>query len=357
MGYIYYLFEAAKWLPVLITSAIFAWSWYAYVIQLVIYTIHSSIQQVLYLVIFNLFYLLAFWSYLRTVFARNNHRIPEKFYLTSEVAKELDEDVSDHNRREQILSNVVKQNELLINTRTYTGGIRYCEKCKLIKPDRCHHCSICRICVLKMDHHCPWINNCVSFSNYKFFVLFLGYLFILCLFTAITTFPFFMKLWLNNLNNGTAANEQLGQDIFRVTNNDPSRHNGPVPFGVRFQVLFLFFVSGMLTFGVMFLYFYHIHLLLRNRTTLEAFRQPLMTYGPDRNAFNLGFKENFKQLFGRSPLLWLLPVPTTEGNGLVYKLRPFAANDEEARQELFNSLANSNKITYNRNNQSTNISN
>ncbi|EMP33122.1 Palmitoyltransferase ZDHHC2 [Chelonia mydas] len=24
-----------------------------------------------------------------------------------------------------------------------SGAIRYCDRCQLVKPDRCHHCSVC----------------------------------------------------------------------------------------------------------------------------------------------------------------------------------------------------------------------
>jgi palmitoyltransferase ZDHHC2/15/20 len=47
--------------------------------------------------------------------------------------------------------------------------------CHVFKPERCHHCSVCNRCVLNMDHHCPWINNCVGFFNRKKFLLLLFY--------------------------------------------------------------------------------------------------------------------------------------------------------------------------------------
>lgn len=55
---------------------------------------------------------------------------------------------------------------------------KYCNKCASIKAPMSHHCSICKRCVAKMDHHCPWVNNCVGSLNQKYFLQFLGYVFI-----------------------------------------------------------------------------------------------------------------------------------------------------------------------------------
>ncbi|KAL5022709.1 hypothetical protein ScPMuIL_001864 [Solemya velum] len=50
-----------------------------------------------------------------------------------------------------------------------TEGYQVCKVCRLKRPPRAHHCRRCQQCVLKMDHHCPWINNCVGEENHYLF--------------------------------------------------------------------------------------------------------------------------------------------------------------------------------------------
>ncbi|XP_026704443.1 palmitoyltransferase ZDHHC15 isoform X2 [Athene cunicularia] len=206
----------------------------------------------------------------------------------------------------QILAEIARK--LPVYTRTGNGGIRFCDRCQLIKPDRCHHCSVCAVCVLKMDHHCPWVNNCIGFSNYKFFLLFLAYALLYCMYIAATVFKYFIKYWTGELTNGRS----------------------------KFHVLFLLFVAVMFFVSLMFLFGYHCWLVSRNRSTLEAFSAPVFQNGPDKNGFNLGFVKNLQQVFGEEKKLWLLPIASSQGDGHFFPMRalceaqnPLLANEEQ----------------------------
>jgi len=63
-------------------------------------------------------------------------------------------------------------------------GPRICRKCKTVKPNKAHHCSSCGRCIVRMDHHCPWVNNCVAIYNQKYFILFLFYTAACCLYSG-----------------------------------------------------------------------------------------------------------------------------------------------------------------------------
>ncbi|VDD88274.1 unnamed protein product [Enterobius vermicularis] len=68
------------------------------------------------------------------------------------------------------------ERETMIGSDDYVGeDWSICIRCESYRPPRAHHCRICKCCVRKMDHHCPWVNNCVGEFNQKYFLLFLLY--------------------------------------------------------------------------------------------------------------------------------------------------------------------------------------
>lgn len=60
-----------------------------------------------------------------------------------------------------------------------------CHTCKIQKPARSKHCKICGFCVIKQDHHCIWINQCVGYANYKYFLAFILSHSLICLYAGL----------------------------------------------------------------------------------------------------------------------------------------------------------------------------
>ncbi|KAI5092088.1 palmitoyltransferase ZDHHC23, partial [Silurus meridionalis] len=92
-----------------------------------------------------------------------------------------DIDSSYHNgsRHQVVIANRTSPAEQGAEPRTVAGGElekdisrrNWCPFCKLVQPPRAGHCRICCACVLRLDHHCVWINSCVGQANHRSFLL------------------------------------------------------------------------------------------------------------------------------------------------------------------------------------------
>lgn len=48
---------------------------------------------------------------------------------------------------------------------------RFCNFCANWKAPRSHHCRRCKKCIIRMDHHCPFLFNCIGIRNHGNFLL------------------------------------------------------------------------------------------------------------------------------------------------------------------------------------------
>ena len=60
-----------------------------------------------------------------------------------------------------------------------------CSVCKVPCPPGTAHCKICGFCILRFDHHCPVLGQCIGDKNQKSFLLTFFYLGFFCLFSSI----------------------------------------------------------------------------------------------------------------------------------------------------------------------------
>lgn len=233
-------------------------------------------------------------------------------------------DVAAERRRVDAYGPMLQQDDDDDATVYPSNKFTFCTKCELWRPPRCHHCSTCGRCVLRMDHHCPWVNNCIGYNNLRYFILSLSFLTIGCWYGAsMLALAFYGEIeqqvrehgWKLLYGHGTGFLDlpYPSEMIYGIL-------KGDMPPAVWIKMVFplLTCVGVVLTAFLIF----HINCLLTEQTTLEnkvvlmqmqikamdALRSgSTETLQRPINPFDQGWKKNLQHVFGLNLLSLLLP--------------------------------------------------
>jgi len=182
------------------------------------------------------------------------------------------------------------------------GRATMCKRCECPRPERTHHCHVCGVCVLRMDHHCPWINNCVGFRNYKQFLLLVAYCVLSAMVALLTSAPQLLacstELW---RLVSESPDEGLGLEL------------GDIVTSLLFGIVALVFLALLLPMiGT------HMLLAAQNTTSIESHYDDEYV----RNPFDLrNATANLEQVMGARGWDWFLPVDPRHplADGIAYR--------------------------------------
>jgi len=151
---------------------------------------------------------------------------------------------------------------------------KFCMTCKVFRPPRSKHCSYCDNCVLRFDHHCAWLGNCIGLHNYRFFV---------CLIYSATIFlaqTIYMIAWVfrEGAHNTFGKHPTIGDWLAAIWLEKTQ---------VALIIYCLFLLAAVLLLSV-----YHTIIVLQNLTTNEHVKN----YYRD-NPFDFGPVLNCRQIF------------------------------------------------------------
>ena len=211
-------------------------------------------------------------------------------------------------------------------------GARWCRKCSNMKPVLSHHCSVCDCCVLKMDHHCPWVNNCVGLRNYRYFFNFMFYLWSGCLYAAVVSSPAvsgdpelaLLGRWMHRLAGGSEADWRLRSEQWRGRATAAGLQEDQLG-----AVTFSFILAFAVLIAISVLLGWHVYLVSTSQTTIEFYGNREARRAAARegrgwvNEHDLGVRRNWQETFDERGSLWWIAfamprLAPHRGSGVVF---------------------------------------
>eukprot|EP00438_Fugacium_kawagutii_P007944 Skav203726 [mRNA] locus=scaffold259:626535:637162:- [translate_table: standard] len=180
-------------------------------------------------------------------------------------------------------------------TRWFNSTVWRSVSAGVMRPFRCHHCRVCNICVLRMDHHCPWVYNCIGFRNHKYFILLLIYSAIDLIFITVTMF----------------------ESVWWSTRIDTHLDVSPaLMLSLLFAECFACFLCTAGRVNCLFLGF-HGWLTVPRYCMVALFEKDAGC--SVKSLVSQGLYENVCAVLGPKPIFWLLPCSLPKGDGLTWQ--------------------------------------